>query len=465
MSTENKLSRRSLLRLAMASVGAAALSACAVTPASTGQEGGSAPAETAAPAAASGGGKHLEYFFATGARPANVEFMDKMLQKYTEEVQPEVTAETVVAPQGVTSTQKLQTMIAGGVPPDLVYTGASVSFAARGVYLDIFPLLERAGRSIEDQHPNAQSVYVIKQGSYLWGLPNHLSGHFMCVNTSLFEQAGVPVPSTDWAEPSWTWSKYLETAQALTMREGDQVTSWGCQSIGDSMYYTGPNMFGGRWYDKATMLCTCDEEPAYKGFQYDHDLIYTHNVAPTPSEGQALEGGFLTGKIAMTYDGPWSIATYTTITDFKWSLAPVPYADELNVTDLRMNPAFCNALCIASNDAVDESWALMEWLEYTDDVYVDWCWTGSGRLPSRVAVTDKWLEYANAFDSSVAWSVYVDAYDYASEDWDAKQVNQARLYDLVVADYTQPLQQDENAVAQELAVAIKPKIQELLEEV
>ena len=51
-----------------------------------------------------------------------------------------------------------------------------------------------------------------------------------------------------------------------------------------------------------------------------------------------------------------------------------------------------------------------------------------------MAVTDKWLEYANDFDQDVAGGT--DAYDYASEDWDAKQVNQSRLYDLVIADMT-----------------------------
>ncbi|MGI6208104.1 MAG: extracellular solute-binding protein [Anaerolineae bacterium] len=448
----------------MASAGAAALSACAAATPGGQQAGGSAPAESGAPAAASGEAVQLEYYFATGGAPKNVEVMQGLFARFTE-AHPEITVEPVVAPQGVTSAQKLQTMVAGGVPPDLVYTGASVSFAARGVYLDLFPLLEKAGRSLEDQHPNARAVYTIKGGSFLWGLPNHLSGHFLCVNKTLFDQAGVPVPSTDWADPTWTWSKFLEVADAVTQRDGDTATAWGCRSFGSSLYYTGPVMFGGRWYDKETMQCTCDEEPAYKGFQYDHDLIYTHRVAPTPAEGQALEGGFLTGKLAITYDGPWSIATYTTIQDFEWTLAPVPYADGLDVNAPRLNPAFCNALAIASKDQVDASWTLLEWLEYTDDIYAEWCWFGAGRLPSRVAVTDKWLEYANDFDSDVAWSVYVDAYDYASEDWDAKQVNQSRLYDLVIAEYIDPLQQQEDAVAKELAVAIKPKIQELLEEV
>ena len=219
MSNGTRLSRRSLLKLAVASAGAAALSACAAATPGGQQAGGSAPAESGAPAAASGEAVQLEYYFATGGAPKNVEVMQGLFARFTE-AHPEITVEPVVAPQGVTSAQKLQTMVAGGVPLDLVYTGASVSFAARGVYLDLFPLLEKAGRSLEDQHPNARAVYTIKGGSFLWGLPNHLSGHFLCVQDLFTRLAS---PSQRWAETGPV--QVPGVADAVTQRDGDTATA------------------------------------------------------------------------------------------------------------------------------------------------------------------------------------------------------------------------------------------------
>lgn len=94
-----------------------------------------------------------------------------------------------------------------------------------------------------------------------------------------------------------------------------------------------------------------------------------------------------------------------------------------------------------------------------------WSWYGSGRLPSRLPGQPKWLAIANEKYPDVAWSVYVDAYDYASPDWSAKQANINRLYDLVTAELLDPIAGEPDVVVKELAVAIKPKIQELLQEV
>ncbi|MHB0878392.1 MAG: extracellular solute-binding protein, partial [Anaerolineae bacterium] len=451
-----------------ASLPAFALAACGATatpaPAATQPAGAATPTQAAAaPTAAAKGPVTLQYFFETGSRPANVEYMGKLGERYTAEVASNVKIEPVIAPEGLTADQKLETMVAGGTPPDVVYSGASVSMAARGAYLDIFPLLEKDGKSLDDQHPNARAVYAIKGGSFLWGLPNHLSTHFLVVNKTLLAEAGVESPSADWANPDWTWDAYVDAGLKVTKRDGDKVSTWGTFALGGNLFYDGPYMYGSKWYEGTT--CLIDDPKAYGCFQFDHDTIYKHQIAPTAAQSQAFEGGFMTGKVGMQLDGPWSIVTYTTIKDFEWTLAPVPYASEMQVSDLRVNSAFCNSCAIASKNAVDESWEFMKWLYYNDDIYADWSWNGSGRLPSRIPGQAKWLELANGAYPDVAWSVYVDAYTYAAPDWSAKQANINKLTDLVTAELTDPVAGDANANIPELAAAIKPKIEALLEEV
>lgn len=458
-----QLSRRRLLTTAAAAVPALALAACGPTPTAAPGAEATPTAAAEAPTAAAAGPVTLQYFFETGARPANVEYMGKLGQRYTTEVNANIKIETVIAPEGMTSDQKLEVMVAGGTPPDIVYSGATVSMAARGAYLDIFPLLEKAGKSLDDQHPNARAVYAIKGGKFLWGLPNHLSTHFMVINKTLCEQAGVTVPSADWANPDWTWDAYIEAGLKNTVREGDTTTIWGTFALDGHLFYSGPYMFGGKWYEGST--CTIDDPKAYRCFQFDHDTIYKHMIAPTPAQSQAFEGGFMTGKVAMQVDGPWSIVTYTSIKDFEWTLAPIPYAKEMGVKALRINSAFCNACAIASKSHIDESWEFMQWLYYNDEIYADWSWYGSGRLPSRIPGQAKWLELASTQYPGVAWSVYVDAYDYAAPDWSAKQANINKLYDMITAELLDVYATDANANIAELVAALKPKIEALLEEV
>jgi ABC-type glycerol-3-phosphate transport system substrate-binding protein len=272
------------------------------------------------------------------------------------------------------------------------------------------------------------------------------------------------VPSTDWANPDWTWEAYQALAESLTKRSGDDVSVWGMLSF--DLRRRGPQIFGGEWYDQETGLkCLCDEPEAVKGFQYEHDLVYKSQVCPTPSQSDVLEGGFLSGKVATSMMGPWSIPTYVTIEDFEWQLFPVPYPAGLDVKAPRWNPAWCNSTGISSKDKVDQSWKLIEFMTYDDDIYAKWCWDGLGRLPSRVSQQQRWLDSAKTMGPNVAWSVMVDAYDYAGSDFDAHQANAQQMLDLIGAEYNDPVMGEPDAVAQELATAIKPKIQALLQPV
>ena len=417
-------------------------------------------APTAAPA--SKGPVTLQYFYETGGKPANVAYMDKFFAKYTE-ANPNVKVEQIVTPSGVTSDQKLETMVAGGTPPDIVYSGATVTMAARGVYLDVRPLLEKSGKSLDEFHPLAVQIYTIKQGSFVWGLPSQLSTHFLVVNKTLFGKAGATVPPTDWADASWTWDAYSAAADKLTVRSGDNVTQWGSFPLDGHLEYCGPYMFGGKWYEGNK--CLIDDPKSYKCFQFDHDSIYKSKTAPTPAQSQALEGGFLTGKVAMQVDGPWSIVTYTTIKDFEWTLAAIPYAQELGVKASRLNASFCNCCAIASKTNVDAVWNLMLWMYFDDTNYPDWSWYGTGRLPARLAGQAKWLEYAKGQYPGVAWEVYQNAYDYASPDWNAKQANASKLADIVTAGMLDPVAQDPNANIPQLAATLKTQIEPLLQEV
>ena len=454
-------SRRTFLRIAGAAAGGALLAACQPTAAPTVavKEPTAAPK---APTAASQEAVTLQWYYATGGGTKDVEVTSSIHEEFTK-LNPNIKVEMITAVQGVTVEQKLQTMIAGGTPPDLVYTGASVSFAARGVFIDIFPLLEKSGRSLDDQEPNAREVYAIKGGNFLWALPCQLSTMFGVVNMDLFAAAGIEVPGPDWANADWTWDRYLEVAEALTKRAGDTVETWGTSWV--DLRRRGPHMFGGAWYDEPGTTCVCDTPEAIKGFDYGHDLIYESNVCPTPSQNELLEGGFLSGKVAMAPMGPWSIPTYLTIKDFKWTLVPIPYASELGVSARRWNPAWCNSIAISSKDKIDQSWELAQYMVYTDDQYAKWCWDGLGRIPSRVAAQTRWMESAKVMGPEVPWSVTVDAFGYAGADLDAEQGNAQQMLDMIRAEYQDAVQGDPDAVPSELAAAIKPKLQALLDPV
>jgi ABC-type glycerol-3-phosphate transport system substrate-binding protein len=89
------------------------------------------------------------------------------------------------------------------------------------VVLDLTPFLQQDGRiDPNDFYPGTLDAFRWDGG--LWALPTNAALSLIFFNKDAFDAAHLAYP-----QPGWTWDDFLVAAQALTRREGGEVTQWG----------------------------------------------------------------------------------------------------------------------------------------------------------------------------------------------------------------------------------------------
>lgn len=91
----------------------------------------------------------------------------------------------------------------------------------RGLFRDLSPFIE--GDAIfqpEDYFPGLLEAFHWQGGT--WSLPAGGELSLLFFDQEAFDEAGEPYP-----EPGWSWADFVHKAQALTRREGDEVSRYG----------------------------------------------------------------------------------------------------------------------------------------------------------------------------------------------------------------------------------------------
>jgi multiple sugar transport system substrate-binding protein len=206
---------------------------------------------------------------------------------------------------------------------------------ARGLIQDLTPLIERDKVDMSDFIPDVLAIYQ-SEGKQ-WGIPFLTTGSYVYYNMKLFDEAGVPYPTTDWDDASWTWDAYVELAKKLTKNYGDPNTGiyGGNYAV---LNLEGPPMIWGHfvWPEDAYSTgyaaeVTVDDEKSIMAYQKFHDMVYVDKVAPDAAATQALDqlgGAFQTGRLAMAMSGGWGHWTFKELINdpngFCWGAAPLP---------------------------------------------------------------------------------------------------------------------------------------------
>jgi len=303
--------------------------------------------------------------FGTGNAPAQVPVQAALAQAFMTE-NPGVTIEFLRVPGGSGDARtKLTTLIAGGEPPDLVMPaglyGISL-FVDQDVWLDLAPLAERDGLSLEVFLPETASAtgvtnYYGSGSTHIVGLPVGVHDHVLAYNVELFSQAGVPAPPTDWSDGSWTLEgPFLEAARALTVdgsgrNPGDAGFDAGAiERFGvghffrEGVFYA----FGGHLYDAASRTAQFTLPGSIAGIQFAADLVNRHRVQPSPTDVASLGAGasqgdeeqfaWRAGKLAMIDMCSCDIKSpYGTGVPFEWKAAAMPTGPERRFAFLNLD--------------------------------------------------------------------------------------------------------------------------------
>ncbi|MFP4395268.1 MAG: ABC transporter substrate-binding protein [Anaerolineales bacterium] len=200
---------------------------------------------------------------------------------------------------------KLQTMVAGGTPPDVSsFQGWEwQTYADKGLLAPIDEYIARD--NFTDPYP--EGVLSIEQSTVRDGktylIPLQIGTMVMFYAKKPFDDAGMDYPTDN-----WTMDEFIEMAKELTDTSGANKI-FGLQANG--------NWFRDIAYTRGTGEQEFDKliDPTKSQFTQPeivdmlqlvaYDVYHTLKISPTPAD---LEGGantIETGNSAMKYEGPW----------------------------------------------------------------------------------------------------------------------------------------------------------------
>jgi multiple sugar transport system substrate-binding protein len=237
---------------------------------------------------------------------------------------PGVTVKILIVP-ATSYDQKVQTMIAGGKPPDIFGSGdvQIPNIVSKNFALDLMPYVKRDSYDLGAFYPE-----VVKGLTYdrkLVGLTDNWDTQVMYYNASLFEKAGLAPPTKD-----WTWDDFTSAAQKLTSGSGTSKIYGAVYDNWFAPYFDQMWMWGADPYPDKGTKCGYDSQQSIAAFDSIVDL-YKSGVSPTPSQfaDQGAEQLFLSGRVGMMIgSGRWAAYDMRDVKRFLWKVTPVPMGPE-----------------------------------------------------------------------------------------------------------------------------------------
>lgn len=363
------------------------LSACS-TPNATGQPSNEEDTE------------QVELTFSVWGDPEELAILQEIANDF-QEANPNITV-TVTVSDWDTYWDKLQTTLAAGDPPDVFAMDAPLylDYQSRGVLLNLQPYMDEESYDLSDFYGVALQCYEAEDGYY--GLPRDVQPSVLYYNKTMFDEAGVPYP-----DETWTWDTLVEQGTKLTQdRDGDgnidQYALWA--DLWDMELYWGAAIWqnGGEILNEDFSRTLLAEPEAMETWQFIHDLIFVHQIMPTPSTAEQFGDPFESGNAAMTMAGHWVVPYYSGV-DFEWDVAPLPMGKE------RVSMVNSVGFVIAKDsDHPEEAWRFLKHLVGAPG-QTKITALGLG-VPALKSVAD---EYLNQDTAPINHQLFLDTMEYA----------------------------------------------------
>lgn len=197
---------------------------------------------------------------------------------------------------------KIDTMLAGGVPPDLFLLSQEYvpSYAAIGAIADLDARIKAdTAIPLDDYYP--AGLETARHDGRYFGLPWVMMPVVLYYNRTLFDQAKLPYP-----DRTWDWQKLREGARRLTRRDADgRATQWGF------LQHTWPPYLIWVWQNGGTVLSADGKLPTLtapetvEAVRYMRKLVVEDKVSP--GAGTVAQNGaselFKAGRVAMFMGG------------------------------------------------------------------------------------------------------------------------------------------------------------------
>ena len=218
--------------------------------------------------------------------------------------------------------EQLPIQVAAGEGPDMARITDFAAF--KGFYLDLRPLVADASyweASFPEAVLNAMRSGEDDNGIY--GFPNQFTISAPYINATLFEQAGIDIPTGD-----VSWAEWTEVAAQVAEATG---TPYAIAIDRSGHRLAGPLFSSGAVLFNADGTITVDT-PGFR--EMSQLLIDWHNNGLTPAEVWIGSGGsyaaaadfFINGQLVMYMSGSWQVGRFARdIGDaFDWMVVPNP---------------------------------------------------------------------------------------------------------------------------------------------
>lgn len=226
--------------------------------------------------------------------------------------------------------EKMQTQIAGGVEPDLIYVQGWrwQPFAERNVIrsFDEFIASDLPDYMVEVWPPEADPQTKMDGKTYM-AVSDGGAMVMICAQEP-FERAGVDFPP----DPNWTVEEFTEIVQKLT-GTFDGVEQWGFQAQGGYERLSPFIRLNGalEWDQIVNPRQAKFDDPAVTDEiqLWVGDFVNDMKVSPSPAMMQGGANQIQTGNVAIKYEGPWFLARMWGASAAKeggtpFEVAPVP---------------------------------------------------------------------------------------------------------------------------------------------
>ncbi len=383
-----------------------------------------------------------------------------------EEANPNIKVNLIYLP-GADFDTKLQSMIAGGTPPDVFSHWGSSGFRdylTRDLLADLTPYIERDTFDTSDFVTDVLDIYTVD--GKIMGLPILSGGTYMFYNKDMLDYYGVEYPTTDWNDTSWTVDAYLEKCGALTQNIDDpDLGTFGCH-LGfwpsDGLAW----LYGGGYYPEEAYASGFAEEslmtsePVVNGWQLRQDMVWKYHYMPQPSETEAFGGtnGFKNSKIGLYITGAWGWWQFGDLDEqFNWGVAALPYGAEGRKDLVFTDPWMMSK----DSNYPDEAWEFIKYLS-SPEVQQEWMEL-TGAPPVRNSLLNVWAESFSTMTPEEVMEVYLGSLEHGIESPNHLMVRFDQL-DSTIGAKTSQISNNERSAAEVLA-EIKTDLDAVLKQI
>ena len=331
-----------------------------------------------------------------------------------EEMNPGITVSYTPGLSGAEYNARLITMAASNTLPDIMFVASDNyrHFVDRGMLLDITDRFD-AEFPLDDFIESSRNIMDID--GRIYGISSCTVSPIVYFNKDVFDEAGIPYPSSDPAN-AWTIDEFRDLARELTTDDVFGV-------YGMELHWLAINAFilsnGGERYNEDFTRSIMYSPETMEVLQMIKDIRVVDGSAPTDTTLEAVGMNpsqmLQTGRVAMLVDGSWALQELSQ-TDLNFGMAPLPHFGLVQTT----GQAHLHAIS-ANTEHPEEAWKFLTFLagmEYQGELVRQGLW-----MPNRISMyepdqVEQWYDESVHGDSI---RYMLDYFKYAATDPSAIQ--------------------------------------------